>query len=237
MTRRDYLIASLGAAAKPLFAGEPWGVPVFDIHLHPRGESTELAHMEGSGVDRAVLLGGAIGLEDHSRKTAQADPTHFVRFARIDIMAQDAVRQLTAALKGGAIGIGEMKYAVDVDGPEMRRVYAVAAEFRVPVLFHLEEGNFNTGIRRLPALLKAFPKTTFIGHGQTWWAHVSSEPGNEKGYPTGPVKAGGLTDRLLADYENMYGDLSAGSGRNAVSRDKDFTTPFLTRHRLSPFFI
>lgn len=129
-----------------------------------------------------------------------------------------------------------MKLPVDVDGPEMRRVYSVAAEFGVPVLLHFEEGNFNTGIRRMPALLQAFPKTVFIGHGQTWWANVSSEPGDEKGYPPGPVKSPGLTDRLLADYPNMFGDLSANSGRNAMARDPEFTPKFLARHKAKLMF-
>ena len=42
-------------------------------------------------------------------------------------------------------------------------------------------------------------------------------------YPTGKVKPGGLTDRMLSDYPNLYGDLSANSGRNAVARDPEFT--------------
>ena len=50
-------------------------------------------------------------------------------------------------------------------------------------------------------------------------------------YPKGPVTPGGLTDRYLADYPNMYGDLSAGSGLNALTRDEDFTRDFLTRHQ------
>jgi predicted TIM-barrel fold metal-dependent hydrolase len=50
-------------------------------------------------------------------------------------------------------------------------------------------------------------------------------------YPKGPVTKGGLTDRYLSDHANMYGDLSAGSGLNALSRDEDFTRDFLTRHQ------
>ena len=42
---------------------------------------------------------------------------------------------------------------------------------------------------------------------------------------------GGLTDRYLADYPNMYGDLSAGSGLNALTRDEAFTRDFLKRHQ------
>ena len=50
-------------------------------------------------------------------------------------------------------------------------------------------------------------------------------------YPKGPVTPGGLTDRYLRDYPNMYGDLSAGSGLNALTRDEDFTRDFLKRHQ------
>ena len=30
-----------------------------------------------------------------------------------------------------------------------------------------------------------------------------------------------ITDRLLSDYPNMYGDMSAGSGLNALLRDEE----------------
>ena len=42
---------------------------------------------------------------------------------------------------------------------------------------------------------------------------------------------GGLTDRYLADYPNMFGDLSAGAGLNALNRDEDHTRAFLERHQ------
>lgn len=38
-------------------------------------------------------------------------------------------------------------------------------------------------------------------------------------------------DRLLGDYSNLYGDFSAGSGLNAITRDPDFARGFLNRHR------
>ena len=50
-------------------------------------------------------------------------------------------------------------------------------------------------------------------------------------YPKGPVTRGGLTDRYLSDYPNMYGDLSAGSGLNALTRDEAFARDFLNRHQ------
>ena len=50
-------------------------------------------------------------------------------------------------------------------------------------------------------------------------------------YPKGKVTAGGITDRLLSDYPNMYGDLSAGSGLNSMLRDEDHARDFLQRHQ------
>jgi predicted TIM-barrel fold metal-dependent hydrolase len=45
------------------------------------------------------------------------------------------------------------------------------------------------------------------------------------------VTPGGITDRLLSDYGNMYGDLSAGSGLNALLRDEEHAREFLKRHQ------
>src|SRR5690606_23720079 len=50
-------------------------------------------------------------------------------------------------------------------------------------------------------------------------------------YPKGKVSYGGLTDRLLSDYPNLYSDLSAGSGLNALLRDEEFTGGFIERHQ------
>jgi predicted TIM-barrel fold metal-dependent hydrolase len=81
-------------------------------------------------------------------------------------------------------------------------------------------------------MLERYPRVAFIGHAQTWWANIDRGHADQSTlYPKGPVTAGGLTDRYLRDYANMYGDLSAGSGLNALTRDEDFTRDFLTRHQ------
>jgi len=231
MWRRQFILTTLAAATRGRAADSEWGGPVLDIHLHPRrDQGVELEHLEGSGVRRAVLLPGA-GSEERAAALVAKSPDRFARFTNADVRSPECGARLTAALKTGANGIGELKYPVQADGPEMRRVYGIAAEFRVPVLLHFEEGNFNSGFTRLSALLKAHPNTVFIGHGQSWWANISAEVGNETGYPAGRIVPGGLTDKLLADYPNIYGDLSANSGRNALARDPDFAAPFLARHR------
>ena len=72
----------------------------------------------------------------------------------------------------------------------------------------------------------------FIGHAQTWWANVDRDHKDQAVlYPKGPITPGGLTERYLADYPNMFGDLSAGSGLNALTRDPSFTTGFFERHQ------
>lgn len=50
-------------------------------------------------------------------------------------------------------------------------------------------------------------------------------------YPKTKVTPGGLTDKYLGGYPNIYGDLSAGSGQNALSRDEDHAREFIKRHQ------
>jgi len=71
----------------------------------------------------------------------------------------------------------------------------------------------------------------FIGHAQTWWGNIDKNHNQAEMYPKTPVTPGGITDRLLSDYPNMYGDMSAGSGLNSMLRDEDRAREFLTRHQ------
>ena len=137
---------------------------------------------------------------------------------------------LGAGRRHGAIGIGEMKFHVPVDSPEMDRVYKLAEELRVPVLLHFEYHHYNLGLENLEKVLKRYPKVNFIGHAQTWWGHISADPNLNDTYPKGRIKPDGLLDKLLADYSNIYGDLSADSGLNALTRDQEFSRGFLERH-------
>src|SRR5262245_42668809 len=242
MNRRRFLGMAAAAAAcsySRVLAGaqNEWGGSVLDIHFHLRpGLDANMVHMEGCGVTDAVLLARASATEQI--KAIQAKyPKRFVWAATADITKPDAVETLTKAVKDGAQGLGEIKFHVEADGPELRRMYALAAELNVPILVHFQEvqhfegeGVFSTGFKRFEAMLKAYPKTKFIGHADAFWANVSADYANEAAYPSGPIKRGGLTDKLLGDYANLYGDLSANSGNNALSRDPEFTADFLARH-------
>jgi predicted TIM-barrel fold metal-dependent hydrolase len=113
----------------------------------------------------------------------------------------------------------------------MHRVFAIAAEFKVPVLMHFQHDKYNTGIERFHKVLERYPRVNFIGHAQTWWANIDRNHRQPELYPRTRVTAGGITDRLLADYPNMFGDTSAGSGLNAFTRDADHAREFLQRHQ------
>jgi hypothetical protein len=80
-------------------------------------------------------------------------------------------------------------------------------------------------------VLQAHPQTTFIGHGPGWWASISGDVTTAAlgAYPKGPVAPGGAIDRLMDKYPNLYGELSAGSGAGALSRDVQFAREFLVR--------
>ena len=97
---------------------------------------------------------------------------------------------------------------------------------------HFEgEGVFATGFKQFEAMLKKYPKTRFVGHADAFWANVDARYANEAAYPSGAITRGGITDKLLGDYANLFGDLSANSGNNALSRDPQFTPDFLRRHQ------
>jgi len=243
MNRREFLaVAAVVTAGSTFRARSPlqseWGGAVLDIHSHLRqGLDANMVHMEGCGVTNAVLLTRGSVVEQV--KAIQAKyPKRFVWSASADITKPDAAEILTKAVKDGAQGLGEIKFHVEADGPELRKMYALAAELDVPILVHFQEvphfdgeGVFSVGFKRFEAMLKAYPKTIFIGHADAFWANVSADYANEAAYPSGPIKRGGVTDKLLGDYANLFGDLSANSGNNAMSRDPEFTTDFLARHQ------
>lgn len=230
------------------------GEPIIDIHQHAgysgRPDDVLLAHQRTMGVTTTILLpagrpvqrastldGKANGLQaqahgfDACRRIASAHPGY--RYGANEVPdVPGAIEEIDRQLSGGAILIGEQKFGLPCDAPEMQAIYRLADERRVPVLMHWQFGSFNHGFERFHRMLEKFPRVTFIGHAQTWWGNVDAKHADQSVlYPKGPVAPGGLTDRYLGDYANMYGDLSAGSGLNALTRDEAFTRDFLERHQ------
>jgi predicted TIM-barrel fold metal-dependent hydrolase len=240
INRRQLLGAAAVAAASRLSgqSGNEWGGPVLDMHLHFRPNDGNFEHIEGCGVTQANLLTPAASDADAQAAMAK-HPGRYIRFVSANITEPAGIDQLRRGVDNGALGLGEIKFRVAVDGPEMRGVYELAAELNVPVTIHFEEdssGSFTAPLKGLPAMLKAYPKTTFIGHANAFWANISADVPPGVAYPTGKVQPGGLTDRMLSEFPNLYADLSANSGRNALGRDPDFAADFLVRHKGKPMF-
>lgn len=223
-----------------------WGNPVVDMHFHCRDTvEGNLRHLDGAGIKMAALLTQAPQQIDLARQTISGNPGRFILFTGADDTKPEAVDILRATRPDGTRGFGELSgWNMALDGPEMGRIYDLAAEMQVPVVIHYQDfmsadgsHSFQSPIGftrpqspRLENALKTHPKTIFIGHGPAFWGNLGPE-GDSLNYPTGPVKPGGLTARLLSDYPNLYGGLDASSGINAIHRDPEFSRTFLVKHQ------
>lgn len=257
MNRRQFTkIAGIGIATGTVGAvvGKEEAFEIIDIHqhvnFHGRRDNELIAHQEKMGVSKTVLLPAASALAmasthkgksnglaarvfgtQASARLALKHPESFVYFCNEVPDAADAVPRLEHWLKNGACGIGESKFHLECDSAPMIRIYEVAQEFKVPVLLHFEHNRYNMGFERFHKILERFPDVNFIGHAQAWWGNIDAKHEPTVNYPTGPVTPGGLSDKYLSDYPNMFGDLSAGSGRNALNRDEEHAAAFLLRHQ------
>ena len=82
---------------------------------------------------------------------------------------------------------------------------------------------------------KKFPNIKFLGHSADFWSEISGDD-RHGGYPDGPVIPGGRVVELMRKYPNLLGDLSAGSGLNAIMRDRKFGISFLNEFQDRLYF-
>lgn len=141
---------------------------------------------------------------------------------------------------------GEWKFRVEFDDPRSLAIFRMAGKLGLPVVLHLDvpwlakpQGGapvfqpawYGGTVARLESALRACPETTFIGHAPGFWREISGDAdASPDPYPSGPVTPGGRLHQLFDTHANLYADLSAGSGRNALSRDPAHATQFLTRY-------
>ncbi len=136
----------------------------------------------------------------------------------------------------GCKAIGELTANMPFDDPYIENVFKHAQACELSVTFHIapKKGGCyglidHPGLPLLEGALKKFPDLKFLGHSQPFWAEISGDLSEEERntYPKGPVVEGGAVVRLMREFPNLYGDMSAGSGHNAVSRDPEFGYQFM----------
>ncbi len=236
--------------------------PLIDAHTHitPIDGTTRKAFsakqairwMDDHGVDQSILhplesptswffpvptwwiLNEASKFPDRLLPFCVVAPTVAAQFG------DDTIRErLETYVDMGARGVGELKSPMPFDDDRVQIVYETCAKLDLPVLFHTDGVNMTdeVGLPRIEAMLQSFPDVDFIGHGAGWWASISSDIESVATvWPEGPVAPGGAVPRLLGEYDNLYGDLSGGSGWNALTRDSGFGQTFLDAHADSLIF-
>ncbi|MBU4198340.1 MAG: amidohydrolase family protein [Verrucomicrobia bacterium] len=212
-------------------------------------EDRLLAAMDKFNIDRAVLL-PVVSPESFFEVVPSRDvaaiarrhPDRFIPFCNLDPRnngnkADTDFSWILEEYKGlGCRGVGELTANLHIDDPRYKNLFAQCGKAGLPVLFHLADrigGVYgpadDLGLPRLEALLNEFPPTVFIGHAMSFWSEIDGNLKEEERskYPPGKIEKPGRLVELLRKYPNLYADLSAGSGFNAISRDPEFGWWFL----------
>lgn len=201
------------------------------------------------GVEKAVLLPGVnpecarVPQSNEDVIELARETGRFIPFCNIDPRAvsnsPDApLNQLFEHYRDqGCKGIGEVCANLPFLDPMVQNLFKHAQAVGFPLTFHMAHriggvyGLYDDpGLPQLEWSLKAFPELKFFAHSQTFWAEMAplETVGDRSGYPQYPIKQEGAVPRLMRKCPNLYGDLSAGSGCNALKRDEEYAVKFLT---------
>lgn len=138
--------------------------------------------------------------------------------------------------EAGCKGVGELTANLFFDDPLHMNLFKHCGNAGMPVLFHLVGQMGGTyglvddiRLPRLEKALKECSKTIFIGHAMSFWAEIGDNVNEQtrNDYPSGPIEKPGRLPELLAKYPNLYGDISAYSGYNALTRDPEYGCRFM----------
>ncbi len=228
-----------------------------DVHCHLGDGTgcftpeARIALDEVLGIGRCVILPapinhGSTGALPGVLNTAQARavcrryPDHFSWFCNVEPDGTERTLDALAQYKAeGAVGVGEFGTLLRFDDPKVDHLLACCGKLGLPFLFHISPYGTNAygvidekGLPGLEGALQRHPDTIFIGHSQPFWYELGPVdpqlPGPAlNGFPFGPVEREGRAVALLRRYPNLYADLSANSGSNAILRDPAFGLRFL----------
>lgn len=170
-------------------------------------------------------------------------PDKFVLGYAPDPRIPESIARLEAAIELYDVKVcGEIMLRMMYDNPDAIRLFQFCGEKGLPVIVEVNYGIgqrggtiqpwagywYGGGIEAFERTLQACPETIFLGHGPGFWAHISGDQFYRvASYPEGPILPGGKVVELMENHPNLYCDLSAGSGLNALLRDSEFTRQFL----------
>ncbi|MCK5801819.1 MAG: amidohydrolase family protein [Lentisphaeria bacterium] len=207
-----------------------------------------LARYDEMGIERGVLLpliGPEVYLPESNEEIlemAENSGGRFIPFCNIDPRAitNSASAPLDLWLRHyrdkGCRGVGEFMPNLPFLHPLVQNMFRHVQDVGMPLTFDTASSIGGTyglyddpGLPQLETCLQTFPNLKFFGHGPEFWAEMAAlrTPADRCGYPNYPVTEEGVVPRLLRTYEHMYGDLSAGSGGNALMRDPDYAVVFI----------
>lgn len=201
------------------------------------------------GVEKAVVL-PLVSPECRYTLTTTEDaldvceryPDRFIPFCNLDPRAisdspKAPLDQILAYYKErGCKGVGEVTANLRFDDPRVKNLFKHCEAVGLPLTFHISPtmgGNYGLydepGLPLLEQALPKFPNLIFLGHSQPFWAEIAAleDLGQRYGYPKTPITGEGAVTRLMRKYPNLHGDLSAGSGHNALARDLDYAAHFM----------
>jgi predicted TIM-barrel fold metal-dependent hydrolase len=138
--------------------------------------------------------------------------------------------------KLGCRGVGEVMPNLPWENPMLQNLLKCTEKAGLPLLFDMtgylgrSYGIYDDpGMPQLERCLDRYPDLIFIGHGPAFWAEISvlKDPSDRLGYPKYPIISEGKVAELMRKYPNLWVDLSAGSGANAMMRDMDYAGCFM----------
>lgn len=216
-----------------------WEIPPHedDTAYHPY---LDPRHMRGDGTHGGIPLSDLVQARDRY-------PERFIVGYCPSPLWGNAADLLGAAAKIHGVRVcGEWKFRLLLDDPRCTELFRAAGELGMPVVLHLgpaflpdEEGRqvyqkqwYGGTVENLERAMHACPETIFVGHAPGFWREISGDARHErKKQGEGPVAEGGQLYRLFDSYSNLYADLSAVSGLNALRRDPGHAKSFLVRFR------
>ncbi len=218
-----------------------------DIHIHASLQQEEqrpeaiLEYLSHYGVTHGILM--SMGEDNENGNPAclemcKGNPDLNWNCNFDPVSPETVFARMAKYKEQGAIGVGELAINERIDHPVIESILDAAEKMELPVLFHMSpEVGYQYGIVDMPGLplleeaLKKHPHLKFVGHSQVFWIEISKDAPTDNdgryGRGTGKVVPGGRLVELFHKYDNLYGDISAGSGFCAITRDEAFGLWFI----------